>query len=252
MISSMLLLSLFGGAVVGSTSSVHQDVLKLSAKTALWDSATVASKGSPEGYFIADAFYGSTDCSTGDNVRFGTGTGVCFTGYVNDKPVGSTMYKYSPSSTESLLKFDHSVYDSLDCSGNAQTDPLYVPSSCIDTGSSGAPGSAVYTYTTASAPWSKYEPGLMFQYYDTSAHCSNGGVGGSFYWTKLNSCLPNSGGGSSSFTSCENDLFSLTQYNDTACTEFNVETTQQLQQCVVNEPSGSDMELNNYRTMMCN
>ena len=93
----------------------------------------------------------------------------------------------------------------------------------------------------------------MFKYYDTQKECSAQQNLISYYWSGLNNCISNDDGSSSSFTSCGNDVFSLTQYPTADCSGAeSVTNSAPMDNCVTNENDDDAMQTNNYRSMFCN
>jgi hypothetical protein len=266
MLAAIIGASLVGAQAVpavstGSIASVHSNILKKNTKTASWESTKVASSNTqPTGYFIANMFLDSNDCSSNQNMKFATGTGVCFTGYTNGTAVGSTAYEFEAAGNGQII-INNAVWTSTDCTGTPTVNTMPIPSSCIPTDE--ADQSIMYTYTSAATPWTNWDAGLMFQYFDEISECkaSTDGVGGAFYWAKLGACITNDGGTSTTFDSCGDGKFSMTAYTDAKCTKFETSITQAIQVCVDNGDDSNDddsaddgqaMETNNYRSMMCN
>ena len=119
----------------------------------------------PSGYFIANQFSGSNDCSTQNTFKYATGTDVCFVGMSNNTAVGSLAYQFNGVSGNTL-DLTQRVWDTLDCSGSPTVNPLPIPTTCIasdDENGEDASSSFMYSYSMGASPWTDYAPGFMFQ-----------------------------------------------------------------------------------------
>ena len=262
--TAVIIASLVGGASAvpaisaGSIASVHSSILKKNTKTSSWETTKVTvANTAPTGYLMVNSFTGSRDCSVGNNIKFGTGTGVCFTGYTNGTAVGSTAYEFEAAGNDQII-INNAVWESTDCTGTPVVNTMPIPSNCLPADDD-VNSSFMYTYTSVSAPWANWDAGLMFQYFDTMGECktSTDGVGGAFFWSKLGACITNDDGTSSTFDSCGGGKFSMTSYTDAYCSVFNAGITQVIQTCVENDDDddddddSSDVEYNSFRSMMC-
>lgn len=248
---SALVATMVGVASAGvmtPKSAVHSSVLKMSDTTASWDHAQASNHATPDGYLIASSFTDKA-CSDGDNMKYGMGTGVCFTGFVNGTAVSSVSYDFVAAGKGKFTMNSYN-FESIDCSGSATSVPMEFPTSCIGTDED---GSAMYTYTTSTSPWENWDSGLSFQYYDTMGACTDAPVGGSFVWLRLGACFPDdSSNGGNVFKSCGDGLYTMYNYKDGECTDFNTGVTAKMDVCAPNEPDeSSDVQTNNLRTMMC-
>jgi hypothetical protein len=124
------------------------------------------SAGDPTGYFVANVYSTSTDCtaplthSHTPSYKFATATGVCFVGMTNNTATGSLAYSFEGVASE-VFMLTRSEWSSLDCSGTHSLTTIPLPTTCIvdDTGLS----SVAYTYSVGATPWTQYAPGFMFQ-----------------------------------------------------------------------------------------
>lgn len=115
----------------------------------------------PTGYFIANIFSESNDCSTQNTVKAATGTGVCFVGMSNNTAVGSLAYEFEGVSGDYFL-INKGVWNTLDCSGTPTVYTLSFPTSCLPS-SNTEETSITYTYSVGAIPWTQYAPGFMYQ-----------------------------------------------------------------------------------------
>jgi len=237
-------------AITASPNVVHSHFLKLNSATSSWDHAEVASADDvvPAGWIIANLYNADMKCSEDATTRYALGTNVCMTGFVNGTAVGSMYYEYLKTDT-TTVQYNLHTFDSNTCAGKDTTELQAAPASCMPAETQGVE----YTYTEDKEPWSAWDAGLMFKYYDTQKECSAQQNLISYYWSGLNNCISNDDGSSSSFTSCGNDVFSLTQYPTADCSGAeSVTNSAPMDNCVTNENDDDAMQTNNYRSMFCN
>lgn len=210
----------------------------------------LTSSSEPTGYFIANMFSGSNDCSTANTFKYATGTGVCFVGMTNNTAVGSLAYEFVGVSGDVFL-INQAVWSSLDCSGTPVVNTFPLPTTCLP--SDDQDTSFTYSYSVGASPWTSYEPGFMFQDYDTKEHCAAGGVGGMFAYYGLNQCV-RSDEGSFFFSYCDSEkgLYTLVQFADAACQDFVIAVTTKMETCVYQDSSDKEMDPYTYSTGACN
>lgn len=114
----------------------------------------------PSGYFIANMYSGSDDCSTANTFKFATATGVCFVGMTNNTAAGSLAYEFEGVAGDAFI-INQAVWSSLDCSGTPVVNTFPLPTTCLPTDDQET--SFTYSYSVGASPWTSYEPGFMFQ-----------------------------------------------------------------------------------------
>lgn len=235
-----------------SIAAVHADILKRNSKTASTTKITAVSNAEPTGYIIANVCAGSKDCSTASTMRVATGTGVCFTAYANETAIGSTSYEFESADKDHIV-VNNGMWESLDCSGTPDITTMPIPVSCLPT--EGKDQSIIYSYSATPEPWTFWDHGLMFQYFDDEKECksSTDGVGNSFLWLELGVCTTNSVDGTSSmFDSCGDGKSTITLYSDAHCSAKSTTGSIPLDVCVLNADDDDQyMNTNIYSTMIC-
>lgn len=215
-----------------------------------WGKENTKLSAEPTGYLISNAFH-SNSCGGELSYKFATGTGVCFVGVTNNTAAGSVYYDFGGVYGD-YFYINQGIWDSLDCTGTPTITTFPMPNSCLqddeDTGLS-----YLYSYVVGSSPWTEYDPGFMFQFYDSSEHCSTGGIGGTFAYYPLNSCIVSDNGESFTFTACDADkgVYTTTSFSDGECQNSVVTYTVDLQTCVYQDSTGHELDINTYSTYAC-
>jgi hypothetical protein len=200
------------------------------------------------GYIMVN-IYDVNGCSGNVSTVFSMPTNDCMVGNYNGVPVGSLLYTFLAAG-DGYFEFATSIFNSLDCSGNADVSSMKIPTTCLEGDSS---TSTQYYYTTID-PRIKAPPGILFNMFDTEDKCTQQ-QGNQFAWLNFNSCKSMGPDGSYTFNSCANNLFTTLVFSDESCKDFVEGITQpvSLYSCIAAYVDNNDdkMQTNNWQTLQC-
>mmetsp|Transcript_3319 Transcript_3319/g.5167 ORF Transcript_3319/g.5167 Transcript_3319/m.5167 type:complete len:282 (+) Transcript_3319:57-902(+) len=207
------------------------------------------------GFLIASEYLLSTVCKGPESLNYAMGMDVCMVGMnENGEVVGSAILELKSSDAE-FIEFTKTEYKSNNCMGVPKVSNEKVPVTCYTPGPPSTVG-VRYAYTTDPAPWTSYDNGLVFKFYDTQDACG-GDKYDAFTWYSQDACLPSTlddgTEGSLKFPSCNDASFSVEQYKDPFCTEFYSSMTGLLPVCEGTDGSSDDGDMitSNFQTLTC-